>query len=223
MTTRFGDFRLDSGTRELRRGTTVLHLSPKAFDLLAILLEQRPRVVGKDVLRERLWGSTTVLDANLNNLVSEVRTALDDDPQVPRFVRTAHRVGYAFCGAASDDAPAGRGAATCFLVWNDRVLRLDRANVVIGRDPGNDIWIDAPGVSRRHAAIRIDADGAVPTAMLEDLGSTNGTLVDGRRVTRPVALDNGQAIAMGDAVLTFRTSTSIESPTKKIRRPPKRA
>ena len=85
-----------------------LQLSRKAFDLLAILLAHRPAVVDKDVLRDQLWGSTTVVDANLNNLVSEIRTVLQDDPQQPRFVRTVHRVGYAFCGPATDErAPTG--------------------------------------------------------------------------------------------------------------------
>lgn len=219
VTTRFGDFHLDVDTRELRRGATTLHLSPKAFDLLAILLEQRPRVVVKETLRERLWGGITVLDANLNNLVSEIRAVLDDDAQQPRFVRTAHRVGYAFCGTAVDDArTAASEAARCWLVWNDRTLVIEGAKVVVGRDPKCDLWIDAPGVSRRHAAIRVTAAGPSLAAAIEDLGSTNGTFVEGRRLKRPAALADGQTIGLGEATLTFRTWSSVEAPTKRIRR-----
>lgn len=220
MRTRFGDFRLDAETRELHRGATPLHLSPKAFDLLTLLLEQRPRVVAKDTLRERLWGGTNVLDANLNNLVSEIRAALDDDPHQPRFVRTAHRVGYAFCGTAVDEV---RGApavepAKCWLVWNDRTLVIEGQEAVVGRDPACDLWIDAPGVSRRHAVVRVTGEGATRAVVLEDLGSTNGTFVEGRRLKRPTPLADGQAIAIGDAALTFRSWSSVEAPTKKIRR-----
>jgi DNA-binding winged helix-turn-helix (wHTH) protein len=126
---RFGEFRLNPETRQLHRGDTALHLSPKAFDLLAILLERRPGVVGKEVLRDRLWGGTNVLDANLNNLVSEIRSALDDDPQQPRFLRTAHRVGYAFCGTATDEqGPSTTDRGPSFwLVWNDRTLMIERS------------------------------------------------------------------------------------------------
>lgn len=224
VTTRFGDFRLDADTRELRRGATALHLSPKAFDLLAILLEQRPRVVAKEALRERLWGGTNVLDANLNNLVSEIRAVLDDDPQQPRFVRTAHRVGYAFCGAAADDARATAASepARCWLVWNDRTLVIEGQEAVVGRDPKCDLWIDAPGVSRRHAVVRVSPDGPTVAAAIEDLGSTNGTFVAGRQVKRPTPLADGQAIGIGEATLTFRTWSSVEAPTKRIRRPGQR-
>lgn len=219
VSVQFGEFELDAETRQLRRQGTLLHLSPKAFALLAILLEQRPRVVAKDVLRERLWGGTNVLDANLNNLVSEVRAALDDDPQQPRFLRTAHRVGYAFCGTVGDAPPAAEGArATCWLVWHERTLMIDGRQAVIGRDPKCELWIDAPGVSRRHASIRIDDGGAARSATIEDLGSTNGTFVDGRRLTRPATVTDGQTIAIGDATLTFRTWSSVEAPTKRIRR-----
>lgn len=218
VSTRFADFRLDADTRQLHRGAAPVHLSPKAFDLLALLLECRPRVVNKETLRERLWGGTNVLDANLNNLVSEVRAALGDDPQQPRFVRTAHRVGYAFCGTASDDAASPSGPARCWLVWNERTLRIDGTDAVIGRDPTCDLWIDAPGVSRRHAVVRLPTGAAASGPAIEDLGSTNGTFVDGRRVTRPVNLRDGQTIDVGDASLTFRTWSSVEAPTKRIRR-----
>src|SRR5687767_9913079 len=85
---RFDGFTLDAKTRQLRQGDRELHLSPKAFDLLALLLAHRPGVVSKETLRDRLWGTTTVVDANLNNLVSEIRSALGDDPNQPRYLRT---------------------------------------------------------------------------------------------------------------------------------------
>lgn len=73
---RFGDFTLDVGARELRLGERSVHLTPKAFEMLAILIEQRPRVVAKSVLQERLWPATFVSEANLPILVAEIRSAL---------------------------------------------------------------------------------------------------------------------------------------------------
>ena len=224
MRLRFGPFTLDSDTRQLRREGEELHLSRKAFDLLAILLEHRPGVVDIQALRERLWPGTSVVDANLNNLASEIRTVLADDPQHPAFLRTVHRVGYAFCGVAADEtsspgpAPPDR-APRFWLIGKDRNVVIAESRMVIGRDPECDIWIDDPGLSRRHASIRLVADGSQPTAVIEDLKSTNGTFVEGRRVTTPVPLVDGDVIRIGDAQLTFRTSASVSAPTRRIDRP----
>jgi DNA-binding winged helix-turn-helix (wHTH) protein len=216
----FADFTLDSETRQLARGGTPVHLSPKAFDLLVILASNRPAVVDKDTLRDKLWPGTNVVDANLNNLASEIRSALDDDPQHPRFLRTAHRVGYAFCGVASEQAdPDARNVlepgTRAFLVWGERRFMLTVASQTIGRDPASAIWIDAPGVSRRHARIELGDDGA---AVIQDLGSTNGTSVDGRQIKQAARLADGQTVKIGDATLSFRTWSDAGAATKRIRR-----
>ena len=224
MRLRFDSFTLDSDTRQLFNGDREVHLSPKAFDLLAILLDNRPVVVSKEILRERLWGKTNVVDANLNNLASEIRAALGDDSQHPRFLRTAHRVGYAFCGTISDASADQRRTTTLaraprfWLIWNERTLVIGDGSTVLGRDPECPVWIDVPGVSRRHARIQL-VDGASGTsAVIEDLGSTNGTFVDQRRVRQPVALKDGQTIQVGEATLTFRAWSSTAAPTKRIKR-----
>ena len=94
----FGDFVFDSDTRELLRGGNRVTLSPKAFQLLEVLIENRPKALSKSVLHDRLWGDTFVVEANLSNLVGEIRHALGEDSRAPRFVRTVHRFGYAFQG-----------------------------------------------------------------------------------------------------------------------------
>ena len=225
MRIRFDEFTFDAGTRRLHRGDRELHLSRKAFDLFGILIDHRPAVVDKQTLRDKLWGDTTVVDANLNNLISEIRSALDDSPQQPRYLRTVHRVGYAFCGAVADDRPAEPIAADrvpkFWLVWNDRTMAFVGPSATIGRDPDSSIWIDAPGVSRRHATIRVASSSSGTSAILEDLASTNGTFVDGQRVTREVALQDRQAIQIGEATLIFRTSSSFDAPTKRIAKPPR--
>ena len=219
----FGDFTLDTDTRQLLRGgeQAEVHLSPKAFDLLAILVANRPGVVTKESLRDRLWAGTNVVAANLNNLASEVRAALGDDPQQPRYVRTAHGVGYAFCGQAEEHRAGTSEYADSrlWLVWDGRSIALEQPETIIGRDPKCGIWIDVPGVSRRHASIRLVSS----TAVLEDLASTNGTLVNDRPVSSPVTLADGQTIRLGEATLTFRASSLAGAATKKIRRPSRAA
>ena len=101
MQVRFSDFVLDTDTRELLRDSRPIHLSPKAFQLLELLVETRPRALPKDTLYNRLWPNTFVVEANLSNLVGEVRAALGDNPRRPRFVRTVHGFGYAFSEAAT--------------------------------------------------------------------------------------------------------------------------
>src|SRR5580765_3509782 len=83
---RFGAFTLDLDTRQLLTGDHVVHIAPKAFDLLTALVLDRPKVLSKKVLLERLWPDTFVSEANLSNILSEVREALGDNARSPLFV-----------------------------------------------------------------------------------------------------------------------------------------
>jgi DNA-binding winged helix-turn-helix (wHTH) protein len=215
---RLGDLTFDVETRQLLRGSEELHLSPKAFDLLKVLIECRPRALSKNELHQRLWPATFVSEANLASLVAEVREALGDNARQPRFIRTAHRFGYAFCGAASDGQPAvpPDGIPFCWLLRDGRRLPLRPGENILGRDDDG-IVIESPTVSRRHARILISDTGAV----LEDLGSKNGTSVRGLAVSTPVHLNDGDEIRTGSVVLRFRmtrpkgaTATWTESDTR---------
>ena len=92
----FGDFVLDLDARKLLRGPDAVSLAPKAYQLLEILVANRPKALSKIVLQERLWPDTFVVEKNLVNLIAEIRQSLGDDPAHPRFSRTVHRYGYAF-------------------------------------------------------------------------------------------------------------------------------
>lgn len=96
----FGEFVLDLNTRELARAGIPVSLSPKAFQLLGILVENHPKALSRIELQDRLWPRTFVVEKNLTNLVGEIREALGDDPAHPRFIRTVHRFGYAFRDAS---------------------------------------------------------------------------------------------------------------------------
>lgn len=220
MRVRFAEFVLDAGARQLRSGDREVHLSKKAFDLLLILVERRPGVVGKSDLHAQLWRDTFVVDTNLNVLVAELRRALGDTPRDPRLIRTVHGVGYAFCGEVSElagGAPSPPDARRFWLALNDRTFALGEGDNVIGRDPGCDVWLDAPGVSRRHARIQTSAAGEV---FLEDLGSTNGTFVRAARVTGRLRLFDGDAIHVGSLELRFRMWVPGRSAeTERVRTP----
>jgi DNA-binding winged helix-turn-helix (wHTH) protein len=75
---RFSPFDLDLDTRQLTRDSHPLELAPKAFDLLVTLVLERPKVLSKAALLQRLWPDTFVEEANLSNLVAEIRHALGD-------------------------------------------------------------------------------------------------------------------------------------------------
>jgi DNA-binding winged helix-turn-helix (wHTH) protein len=216
---RFAQFTVDSETRQLQAGEREIHLSPKAFDLLCVLIEARPKVVEKADLHARIWPNTYVVDANLNILIGEIRRAIGDSVQDPKFIRTVHGVGYAFCGTAAD-VPHPRAAiqpVICWVIWNGQTHPLAEGDNVIGRDPRSDIWLDAPGVSRRHAIIRLE--NSRRRVMLEDLGSTNGTFVRRDRVDAEVVLTDGDLIQIGTVDLTVRLWAADSLPeTKRIRR-----
>ena len=202
MQLRFSDFVLDTDTRQLRRGSRPVHLSPKAFQLLGLLAERRPSAVSKDTLFTLLWPDTFVVEANLSNLVGEVRAALGDNPRRPRFVRTVHGFGYAFSDKQQSEGTARpqRSGVLYQLVWEHGRATFGEGEHVLGRDPVLEVCLDSSSVSRRHARLHI-ADGV---AMLEDLGSKNGTLVNGERATRAVRLSDRDQIDVGSVRLRFR-------------------
>jgi DNA-binding winged helix-turn-helix (wHTH) protein len=217
MRTQFEPFTLDTGTRELLKDGQPVHLSPKAFDVLALLVERRPNVVTKKDFDLRIWPGVFVSDANLSVIVSEIRRGLGDTPRDQRFVRTLDRVGYAFSGQAADlperPAAAATPTATCRLSWTGGHALLGVGEHVLGRHPGCSVWLDFEGVSRKHARLRIDeAHGAV----VEDLGSTNGTFVRGAQVHGPAPVGDGDVIKVGETELTFRAW--LDRPTERIRR-----
>ena len=217
MRVQFGDITLDSASRQLIRGGTAIHLPPKAFDLLCHLVERRPSAVTKDQLFELIWPGTFVVEANLTVLVTELRRALGDDPHTPRFIRTVHKHGYAFCGEVSELAPhpPARDTLRAWLLWNDRVLPLAEGENVIGRDPACGVWLDQPGVSRRPARVVIKDDDAE----IEDLGSTNGTYVSETALAGPRRLKDADVIQIGSVDLTYRHwSASKPVATERIRR-----
>jgi pSer/pThr/pTyr-binding forkhead associated (FHA) protein len=120
------------------------------------------------------------------------------------------RYGYAFHGKATEqdpDASETRSVARHWLVALMREIPLTTGVNVVGRDPSVQVWLNAPGVSRRHARITIGEEGGT----LEDLRSKNGTRVRGSRVTDPIRLVDGDEISFGSIRVTFRAWTGEEA------------
>jgi DNA-binding winged helix-turn-helix (wHTH) protein len=214
----FGSFAIDSETRQLRRGQAPLHLSPKAFDLLCLLLEHRPKVLEKADLHAQMWPDTHVVDGSLNVLITEIRRALGDDARDPRFIRTVHGVGYGFCGETTAESPATRlGTLRCWLTEGNKTYRLVEGPNDIGRDPECHVWLNTTSVSRHHARIVVDSRSA--RIALEDLGSKNGTLLKGTLVEKPVTLTDADTLSVGSVELTLHVwSSERASETKRITR-----
>jgi DNA-binding winged helix-turn-helix (wHTH) protein len=214
----FGPFVLDSDTRQLRREGREVHLTPKAWELLELLVRSRPRAVSKTAIRRRLWPDAHVGAGSLTVLMAELRTGLGDDARHPTWIRTVFRYGYAFAGEAADEAVGGPGPGAPSsqpvprVVWGRRVLPLAEGQNVMGRDEDATLRIDAPGISRRHALIRVRGGEAT----LEDLDSKNGTYLRGGRLDRPVVLRDGEVFVLGEVALVFRTGplggTTVTAP-----------
>lgn len=209
MRIRFGPFVLNLDTRQLTEDNREIHLTPKAFELLSMLLLDRPKVLSKAALQNRLWPDTFVAEANLSNLVAEIREALRDQAHAPAFIRTAHGFGYAFSGEATtlDTAAAALQRPSCWLEWDRLRFPLALGEHVIGRDPDVEVRLDDSTVSRRHARLVVTTEGTV----LEDFGSKNGTFRGGERVTGPVRLADGDAIRIGSLLVTFRSRSLMMS------------
>jgi DNA-binding winged helix-turn-helix (wHTH) protein len=206
----FGDCEFDTGRRVLLRHGRLEPLSPRAFQLLELLLERRPEAISKAELLAQLWPDTFVSDASLHNLVAEVRSALGDDPRLTRYIRTVPRYGYAFHGdarAASGDAPPAEPLQGPRLISDTREWRLVAGANVVGRDRDCAIRIDSATISRRHARLVVTTHQTT----IEDLASKNGTHVNGRPIASAVVLTDGDALQVGSIALTYRVIDVLPS------------
>lgn len=221
MRVSFGDCVFDSDVRELSRRGRAVHLAPKAFRLLEVLIERRPKAVSKAEIHERVWPATYISDVTLASLVARIRSAIGDNARSHLYVRTVQGFGYAFSAeTVAVTGGAGRAAAED-LVYRisvgEREIALSAGENILGRDQDSVVWIDDTSVSRHHARIVVSGR----TATLEDLGSKNGTCVGGRKIDSPVNLRDGDEIQLGLVSLTFRVF-SRKGSTKSVSKPTQR-
>ena len=211
MRARFGEFVVDLETRQLLRDACPVHLTPKAYQLLVLLVEAQPRALSKDELQQGLWPATFVDEANLSVVVAELRAALGDDARQPRYVRTVHGFGYAFASPVVRDEPAAAPRSSDRGAWwlhsESLHAKLHEGVNGVGRELPTDVWLDSGSVSRRHARIVVESG----SAWLEDLGSKNGTAVNGQRVTARVTLSDGDEVRFGAVLMRLRWAMAAGS------------
>lgn len=208
----FGDCRLDTMSRELTRNGQPVHLTPKAFELLKILIEARPRVLPKSELMERLWPAAFVVEANVAVLVGDVRAAIGEHGAASGAIKTHHGVGYSFTGMVRE---LTTGAATAddtgpriVLQMGSRRVTLGPGTNTVGRDPMADVFLNDASVSRHHACLVVDG----VRVEVDDLDSKNGTWVADVRIDRATPISHGAIVIFGsvEAVLLVERS---EDPT----------
>ena len=194
----------------------VLPVSPKAYELLNVLVDARPAAISKSDLHARLWPDVFVSDVRLAGVVSELRRALHEKDGQSAFVRTVHGFGYAFSADAADGEappPGGVTVTTNWLVYNRREVSLPDGEHILGRADELALHLPSPTVSRHHAVIRIVRGQAT----IEDLGSKNGTFVDGQPVTSSICLADGARIQIGGFELTYRSVAPAASTETQVK------
>lgn len=228
-----GPFSLDDWTVDPQRnrvsnGERSVHLEPKAMEVLLFLADHAGEVVSRRDIVDSVWTVEFIADSTLTHTVADLRKALADDPRAPRFIETIPKRGYRLIagpGGKPRQSPSsqptsarheplavivgekvrlgardGADLADRFLVVANHQVPLLGSAVVFGRGIDADVRIMAPEVSRRHAMLEIGTD----SVGIEDLGSKNGTLVNGRPIASRHELRSGDAIGIGPSTLTCR-------------------
>lgn len=211
MRLKFRDCVLDLRTRQLERSKKIVPLEPKMYELLEVLIQRSPAVVTNQELDEILWPDVYVARTSLTRLVSELRAVLGDTPRDSHVIRTVYKTGYAFCANVTNVSAPGVVSATIELVWKMHSFPLADGEHIVGRDVECSLVVDATTVSRQHARIAVVSG----TATIEDLASTNGTHVNGVRISAPTRLMPGIELALGTEVLQVKARNSSE-PTVRV-------
>jgi DNA-binding winged helix-turn-helix (wHTH) protein len=221
-----GEWTVEPRLNRISRGDCELRLEPRVMDLLAYLAERAGEVASREEIIDALWREQCVADSVLTRAVSLLRNALGDDPHAPRYVETIAKRGYRLVAPVTRGDPSTRNDVIPIVTIGDRQWLLEAEECIVGRGPQATIRLDQPRVSRRHARIRRTPDGTE----IEDLGSKNGTRVNGVPVAAPAPLEDGDQIVIGPVVLVYRepwatstvtaagsTSGSVRSPTSGAR------
>ena len=202
---RCGGWTLDFESRQIRRGAEEVRVTPKAFEVLEVLVTSAPRALTKREIMDKVWSDVVVTENSLTAVIAELRAAFGDDPAHPVFIRTVQRFGYVFAGKTDPGATTAKSRARV-IVANRPIVLSEGANE-IGRDAESAVVIDHASVSRHHARIVITGT----SAHIEDLGSKNGTFVRDQRVNGSMDLADGDEIRVGTQRMIFRLTTPMMS------------
>jgi len=208
-----GDWMVDPTLDRITRDDREVRLRPRAMDVLTVLALSSGKLVTKNELIDKVWRTEHVGDHALTQVIAELRAALGDDARNPSFIENIPRRGYRLVASVipiAESSVSPRGATMPFkLESDDGTHTLLQGSTVIGRTEDADICIDKTEVSRCHAMVTVQGT----TAIIEDLGSKNGTFVNGHQVAGPTPLSNGDEIWIGRSVARMRFLIEGE-PTK---------
>lgn len=197
-----GDWLVEPDINRVSRGDTSVQLEIRMMQVLAYLAKRPGAMVTRRELFDVVWAAEFVSDNALTHAIAEIRKALGDNARAPAYIETVQRRGYRLIASVKGLGAGDRGApqVACWLICGDSTVPLGAGETVIGRGADADVVIESPKVSRHHARIVIEGDRAV----IEDLGSTNGTSVNGSRLAAPHLLMHGDEIRIGRGVRVYR-------------------
>jgi len=140
----FGPFRVDTRERQLLREGSAVPLTPKAFEMLLVLVENGGHVMEKDELLKKVWPDTIVEEANLSHIIYKLREALGESHDGEKFIQTVPRRGYRF--VAKVTVPDNRDAD---LIIEEH----SRSHIVVDEDdtPQNFIETSADPLTQSRA------------------------------------------------------------------------
>ena len=205
-------------------GAVTVRLEPRAMEVLLCLADHQGRVVARKTIFDRVWATEFVTDSTLTHTIADLRRAFGDDPRKPRIIETIPKRGNRLiaairgrAGAPSagpfEDQPLATVAANrvvvrpraagppsdSLLMIGDREVFIGGGEIEIGRTTRSGLKILSSEVSRNHARLVIVDEGAT----IEDLGSKNGTAVNGRDIEARTDLASGDVIKIGPHEIVF--------------------
>ena len=199
-----GEWLVEPTLDRISRDGQIVRLRPRAMDVLICLAIEAGNLASKQTIIDAVWRTEFVSEHALTQVVAELRSALGDDARNPAFIENIPRRGYRLVATVTPVAmsvPSARDASLPFkLQSEDGDHPLMQGPNIIGRTIDADLCIDRSEVSRCHARILVQGT----TATIEDLGSKNGTYVNGEQLDGPALLTNGDEIWIGRSVARLR-------------------
>jgi len=204
----FESFELDERSGELTANGTRVAVAPKVFELLSYLVRNANRLLSRDELLGALWPDAHVTDASLARAVTGARAALRGGG-AEKSIETVPRRGYRFVAAVAERTAAPAKPSRFALLTPTGAARLREGAMLLGRSGGVDVAIDDGTVSRVHARLTLDGHDAA----IEDLGSKNGTFVNGARIGERLRVAHGDRITLGSVDLVLVESDDESTTT----------
>ncbi|MBJ6980450.1 tetratricopeptide repeat protein [Luteimonas sp. MC1572] len=144
---RFGDVEVDTGAHRVMRGGRPVALEPKAYAVLLVLLAHPGHAIPRDELLDHVWGHRHVTPGVLNRVVAQLRKALGDDAEHPRYIQTLHAVGYRFM-CVPDVHPAAALPAAEEISDETSLVEISSVHdVAEERGAGRSPWLRVAGVA----------------------------------------------------------------------------